>query len=55
MQDLEESWIQNTDEVVSFGQKKKIGKHVGQFMKKESEGSEVWGDNWEMKSFAKNE
>lgn len=39
MQDLEESWIRNTDEVVSFGQKKKIGKHVGQFMKKESERS----------------
>lgn len=37
MKDLGEILIQNTDEMVSFGQEKKIRKNVVQFMRKERE------------------
>lgn len=36
MHDLEEILIQNTDEMVSLGQEKKIRKNTDQFMWKES-------------------
>lgn len=39
VRDLEEGLIPHRDEVANFGQKKKMRKSVGQFMKKESERS----------------